>query len=59
MKQCMKFNLWGNVVAVYHNERKDTFIIYQICCRKKFFIDEVDGMDEAAQIAMQFCYENA
>ena len=59
MKQCMKFNLWDNVVAVYHKEEADTFVIYQLCGRKKFFIDEVDGLDEAAQIAMTFCWENA
>lgn len=59
MKQVMKFMLYGNVVGVWHNEEKDTLIIYQICGKKKFFIDEVDGLDEAAQIAMTFCYENA
>ena len=55
MKQIMKFNLWGNVVAVYHKESTDTLIIYQLCGKKKFFIDEVDSLDEAAQIAMTFC----
>lgn len=59
MKQVMKFNLYGNTVAVYYREESDTYIIYQMCGRKKFFIDEVDGMDTAAQIAMNFCYENA
>ena len=58
MKQVMKFNLWGNVVAVYYKESTDTLIIYQLCGKKKFFIDEVDSLDEAAQIAMTFCYEN-
>ena len=58
MKQVMKFNLWGNSVAVYYQEQTDSFIIYQICGRKKFFIDEVDGTSEAAEIAMNFCYEN-
>lgn len=59
MKQCMKFNLWGNTVAVYYREQTDTLLIYQLCGRKKLFIDEVYGTDEAAQIAMNFCHENA
>ena len=59
MKQCMKFNMWGNTVAVYYREKTDTLLIYQLCGRKKFFIDEVSGTDEAAQIAMNFCHENA
>lgn len=59
MKQVMKFNLYGNTVAVYYRESTDTYLIYQICGRKKFFIDEEDGVDPAAQIAINFCYENA
>ena len=59
MKQVMKFMLFGNVVAVYYREESDTLVIYQLVGRKKFFIDEVEGIDPAAQIAMNFCYENA
>lgn len=59
MKQVMKFNLWGNTVGVWYKEDTDTLVIYQLCGRKKFFIDEVYGTDEAAQIAMNFCHENA
>ena len=59
MKQVMKFKLWGNVVGVYYREETDTLLIYQLVGRKKFFIDEVEGIDPAAQIAMNFCYENA
>ena len=59
MKQVMKFNLYGNTVAVYYQEETETYLIYQMCGRKKFFIDEVEGIDPAAQIAINFCYENA
>ena len=59
MKQDMKINLCGNVVAVYYREDSETYVIYQMCGRKKFFIDEVCGVDEAAQIAINFCFENA
>ena len=59
MKQVMRFNLYGNTVGVWYNSESDTYIIYQICGRKRFFIDEVEGIDPAAQIAIQFCYENA
>ena len=59
MKQVMKFNLYSNVVAVYYCEESETYLIYQMIGRKKFFIDEVEGCDPAAQIAMNFCYENA
>lgn len=58
MKQVMKFNLWGNSVAVYYREQTDSFLIYQICGRKRFFIDEVYGTCEAADIAMNFCHEH-
>jgi hypothetical protein len=58
MKQDMRFNLFGNVVAVYYKEKTETYLIYQMCGRKKFFIDEVDWIDEAAKIAIDFCYEN-
>lgn len=59
MKQVMKFNLFGNTVAVYRQEKTDTYLIYQLCGGKKFFIDEEDGLDTAAQIAINFCYENS
>lgn len=59
MKQVMKFNLWGNSVAVYYQEETDSFLIFQMVGRKKIFIDQVDGTSEAAEIAMNFCYENA
>ena len=59
MKQVMKFNLWGNTVAVYYQDDTDTYLIYQMCGRKKFFIDEVYGTNEASTIAINFCYENA
>ena len=59
MKQVMKFNLWGNTVGVYFREVTDSFLVFQMIGRKKFFIDEVDGTTEAANIAMNFCYENA
>lgn len=58
MKQDMKFNLFGNVVAVYYKEKTETYLIYQMSGRKKFFIDEVDGIDESAQVAINFCFEN-
>ena len=58
MKQVMKFKLYGNTVAVYYREESETYMIYQIIGRKKFFIDEVEGIDPAAQIAINFCYEN-
>ena len=44
MKQVMKFKLWGNVVGVYYREETDTLLIYQLVGRKKFFIDEVEGL---------------
>lgn len=59
MKLVMKFWLWGNVVSVYYRESTDTYLIYQIVGRKKFFIDEEDGIDPATQTAQRFCYENA
>ena len=58
MKQVMKFNLFGNTVAVYYREETDTLLIYQMCGRKKIFIDEVDGYTQAAEIAMTFCFDN-
>ena len=58
MKQVIRFNLFGNVVAVYWREETDTYLIYQMIGRKRFFIDEEDGLDTAAQTAINFCYEN-
>ena len=59
MKQVMKFNLYGNTVAVYYREETDSYLVYQMCGRKKFIIDEEDGIDPAAHDAINFCYENA
>ena len=58
MKQVMRFNIFGNVVAVYWKEKTDSYLIYQMIGRKRFFIDEEDALDTAAQTAINFCYEN-
>ena len=62
MKRIMWFDLYGNKVAVYQQEDvngEDYFTIYQLVGKKKYYIDDSDSITEAAQIAMNFCYENA
>ena len=63
MKRVMWFDMYGNKVAVYHKEDEeagiDYFVIYQLIGKKKYWIDDADSYTEAAQIAMNFCYENA
>lgn len=59
MKQCMKFNLYGQTVAVYFNSATETYLIYQLVGRKKVFIDEEDWFDDAARTALSFIVNNA
>jgi len=59
----MWFNMYGNTIAVYHNENDktgiDNFTIYLMAGKKKCWIDDADSYTEAAQIAMNYCHENA
>lgn len=59
MKQCMKFNIYGQTVAVYFNSATETYLIYQLVGRKKVFIDEEDWFDDAARTALNFIVNHA
>lgn len=59
MKQCMKFNIYGQTVAVYFNSVTETYLIYQLVGRKKVFIDEEDWFDDAARTALNFIVNHA
>ena len=55
----MKFNIYGQTVAVYFNSATETYLIYQLVGRKKVFIDEEDWFDDAARTALNFIVNHA
>lgn len=58
MKQQMKFNLYGNTLAVYYQEETETYLIYQLVGKKKIFLDYEDGLMPAATHCINWCYEH-